>query len=369
MSARSRGAIKKYLKKRRPSPLAALRAEMGAAAVRAATAVGYVNAGTVEFMLDADGAYYFREMNTRLQVEHAITEAVVGVDLVREQLLIAAGRPLSISQADAAPRGHAIEARIYAEDAAAGFLPSTGRLTTFVIPEGPGIRNDAGVVAGDVVTSDYDPMLAKLIVTDRTRAACIQRLTAALDAYRVGGVATNLPFLRWLARHEAFARGETTTGFIETYFTPSALSREGDDELAVMCAAAASLADGARTRRGDTWQRLGGWRLASSDRVVAFERPIEETVCVHWDAAVESWRCAVGARVVLVSDRGGGEFVALADGIVSPFCAWRTRGAIALAFDRFHADCVIAPPPTVDRSSERPPACCARKLPVPMPHR
>lgn len=325
----------------------ALRAEMGTAAVRAASAVGYVNAGTVEFMLDADGAYYFLEMNTRLQVEHAITEAVFGVDLVREQLWISAGRPLSLLQADAKPRGHAIEARIYAEDAAAGFLPSTGRLTTFVTPEGPGIRNDAGVVAGDVVSSDYDPMLAKLIVTDRTRDACIQRLTAALDSYRVGGIATNLPFLRWLVRQDAFARGETTTGFIDANFTPSALSHAGDDELAVMCAAAASLTDGGGSRRGDAWQRLGGWRLSSFDRIIAFERPLEVGVRVHWDTASETWHCAVGSRAVHVSERGGGEFVAFADGVASPYCAWRTRDSIALAFDRFHAECVLARPPTV----------------------
>ena len=330
----------------------ALRAEMGAAAVRAASAVGYVNAGTVEFMLDADGSYYFLEMNTRLQVEHAITEAVVGVDLVREQLWIAAGRPLSFSQADVSPRGHAIEARIYAEDAASGFLPSTGRLTTFATPDGPGIRNDAGVVAGDVISSDYDPMLAKLIVTDRTRDACIQRLTAALDAYRVGGVATNLPFLRWLARNEAFARGETTTGFITTYFTPAALAHDGDDELAVMCAAAAIMAESNDSQRGDPWQRLGGWRLASSERFVSFDRPVEATVSIRWDPLTATWQCATGDRAAVVSQRGRGEFVAFADGVASPFIAWRARGSIALAFDRFHADCALVSPPTVAEAAK-----------------
>jgi 3-methylcrotonyl-CoA carboxylase alpha subunit len=330
----------------------ALRAEMGAAAVRAAKAVGYVNAGTVEFMLDANGAYYFLEMNTRLQVEHAITEAVTGVDLVREQLWIAAGRPLSVSQDDIEPRGHAIEVRIYAEDAATGFLPSTGRLTGFVMPEGPGIRNDAGVVEGDVVTSDYDPMLAKLIVTDRTRDACIQRLTAALDTYRIGGVASNLPFLRWLVREDAFRRGDTTTGFIDEHFTPAALRREGDDELAVLCAAAAAVAEGPGNRGGDPWRRLGMWRLASSDRVVAFERPVEASVRVRRDHATGSWLCSVGARTILVSEVGSGEFIAFADGAATPFCAWRWRGSIALAFDRFHADCVLTSPPTVDEEAK-----------------
>jgi 3-methylcrotonyl-CoA carboxylase alpha subunit len=324
-----------------------LRAEMGAAAVRAAAAVGYVNAGTVEFMLDADGAYYFLEMNTRLQVEHAITEAVVGIDLVREQLWIAAGRPLSLSQADVAARGHAIEARIYAEDAASGFLPSTGRLTTFVVPEGPGVRNDAGVVPGDAVTSDYDPMLAKLIVEDRSRDACIQRLTAALDSYRVGGVATNLPFLRWLVRNDAFRRGETTTGFIDQHFAPAMLAREGDDELAVTCAAAVTIVDVAGSRSADPWRRLGGWRLASSERTVTFERPIEASIRVRWDPSARSWRCTTGTRTALVSALGAGEYLAVADDIASPFCAWRARHSIALAFDRFHADCVLAAPPAV----------------------
>jgi 3-methylcrotonyl-CoA carboxylase alpha subunit len=330
----------------------ALRAEMGAAAVRAAKAVGYVNAGTVEFMLDAHGAYYFLEMNTRLQVEHAITEAVTGVDLVREQLWIAAGRPLSMSQDDVEPRGHAIEARIYAEDAATGFLPSTGTLSRFVTPEGPGIRNDTGVVAGDIVTSDYDPMLAKLIVTDRTRDACIERLTAALDAYRVGGLATNLPFLRWLARQDGFRRGDTTTGFIEEHFTPATLTREGDDELAVLCAAAASVSDGPGIRSGDPWRRLGMWRLAASDRTVAFERPFEANVRLRRDYVTSSWLCAIGARTILVSEVGSGEFIAFEDGTAKPFLAWRTRGSIALAFDRFHVDCVLASPPTVDDAAK-----------------
>jgi 3-methylcrotonyl-CoA carboxylase alpha subunit len=328
-----------------------LRAEMGAAAVRAAKAVGYVNAGTVEFMLDANGAYYFLEMNTRLQVEHAITEAVTGVDLVREQLWIAAGRPLSVSQDDVEPRGHAIEARIYAEDAATGFLPSTGRITRFVMPEGPGIRNDAGVVVGDVVSSDYDPMLAKLIVMDRTRDACIQRLTAALGAYRVGGVATNLPFLRWLVQHDAFLRGETTTGFIEQHYTPAALRRDGDDEFAILCAAAESVAEGPGAGAGDPWRRLGMWRLASSDRVIAFERPVEASVRVRRDHATGSWLCSSKSRTILVTEVGNGEFVAFADGAAMPFCAWRTRGSIALAFDRFHADCFLAAPPTVDEAA------------------
>jgi 3-methylcrotonyl-CoA carboxylase alpha subunit len=330
----------------------ALRDEMGAAAVRAAQAVGYVNAGTVEFVVASTGAYYFLEMNTRLQVEHAITEAVTGVDLVREQLWIAAGRPLSLSQQDVGPRGHAIEVRVYAEDAATGFLPSTGRLTTFVTPQGPGIRNDAGVARGDTISPDYDPMLAKLIVHDRTRVTCIERLAAALDEYRVGGIASNLPFLRWLVRHEAFRRGDTTTGFLDAYFTPAALTSDGDDELALMAAAAVLSSDDGSAKRGDPWQRLGPWRLASFERVLSFDRPAVADVRVGWDASARGYRCATGDRSAVITRLDADEYVMRAKGGARPFCAWRTRSGIAVAFDSFHAECALAPAPTVEDAAK-----------------
>ena len=194
-----------------------LRAEMGEAAVRAAQAVGYVNAGTVEFLLDSSGAYYFLEMNTRLQVEHPVTESVMGVDLVRHQLAIAAGERLALRQEDIAPRGHAIEARLYAEDPANGYLPSTGRVLVFAPPEGPGVRVDAGVAAGDDVTMHYDPMLAKLIVSGEDRTAAIDRLQRALASFAVLGVTTNIPLLAAIASNADFRAGKTDTSFLERH--------------------------------------------------------------------------------------------------------------------------------------------------------
>jgi 3-methylcrotonyl-CoA carboxylase alpha subunit len=191
-----------------------LRARMGNAAVRAARAAGYVNAGTVEFLLDASGQFYFLEMNTRLQVEHPVTEQVMGCDLVRMQLAVAAGEPLPLRQEQIAPRGHAIEMRVYAEDPVT-FLPSTGPVLAWEPPQGPGIRLDAGVAVGDEVTMQYDPMLAKLIVTAEDRPSAVARLAAALDDFAVLGIATNLPLLRRIVADERFAAGQTFTDFLE----------------------------------------------------------------------------------------------------------------------------------------------------------
>jgi 3-methylcrotonyl-CoA carboxylase alpha subunit len=192
----------------------ALRDEMGRAAVAAARAAGYVNAGTCEFLLDQDGRYYFLEMNTRLQVEHPVTELVTGVDLVHQQLRIAAGERLQLEQASMTPRGHAIEVRIYAEDPANGFLPSTGAVHSFDVPHAPGIRLDAGVEAGDPVTMHYDPLLAKLIVHAEDRDAAARRMQWALDHVAVLGVTTNVPLLRTIVADEAFLAGQTTTSFL-----------------------------------------------------------------------------------------------------------------------------------------------------------
>src|SRR5690242_11112325 len=171
-----------------PSPVLTpkLRATMGEAAVRAARAAGYVNAGTCEFLLDASGDFYFLEMNTRLQVEHPVTEAVTGLDLVRHQLRIAAGEPLGLAQETITPRGHAIEVRLYAEDPANGYLPSTGAVLVFEPPRAPGVRVDTGITTGSEVSVHYDPMLAKLIVAAENRPAAIERLRAAPPARRAG---------------------------------------------------------------------------------------------------------------------------------------------------------------------------------------
>ncbi len=200
-----------------PGMTDAMRAAMGQAAVRAAEAIGYKGAGTVEFIVDAsDGLrvdrFWFMEMNTRLQVEHPVTEAITGVDLVEWQLRVAAGEHLPVGQADLAISGHAFEARLYAEDVPKGFLPATGRLVHLAFPDG--VRADTGVRPGDEISPWYDPMIAKLVVHGSTRAVALQRLERALTQTRVAGAVTNLAFLRKLAQHAGFAAGDVDTGLI-----------------------------------------------------------------------------------------------------------------------------------------------------------
>ncbi len=193
----------------------ALRERMGAAAVAVARSVGYTNAGTVEFMLAEDGTFAFLEMNARLQVEHPVTELVWGVDLVHEQLRIAAGEPLRMTQSDLRPRGWAIEVRLNAEDPAHDFAPQAGTVTRFAVPAAPGVRIDAGVRDGSTVPIFYDSLLAKLIVWGADRDAAVARLRATLASTEIAGIATNLPQLRAIAHDAAFARGDTTTAFLQ----------------------------------------------------------------------------------------------------------------------------------------------------------
>jgi acetyl-CoA carboxylase biotin carboxylase subunit len=192
-----------------PSPVvnADLRRRLSEAAVAAARAVDYASCGTVEFLLAPDQSFYFLEMNTRLQVEHPVTEEVWGVDLAREMIAIALGEKLSFRPEELAPRGHAIECRVYAEDPARGFAPSPGRVARLRLPQGPGIRNDIGIEEGSTVPIDYDPMLGKLIVHGRDRAEAITRLSRALGEYEVGGLATTLPLFRALTQDLEFRSG------------------------------------------------------------------------------------------------------------------------------------------------------------------
>jgi acetyl-CoA carboxylase biotin carboxylase subunit len=204
-----------------PSPIndPDLRECMGAAAIKAARAVAYTGAGTVEFLVaDATREFYFLEMNTRLQVEHPVTELVTGLDLVREQITVAAGARLSFKQEDVAWRGHAIECRVYAENPENNFLPSPGRITHLRVPAGPGVRDDGGVEAGAEVSIYYDPMISKLAAWGRTRAEAIDRLRRALDEYAVGGIKTTLPFFREIIRDAEFIEGHLDTGFISRFF-------------------------------------------------------------------------------------------------------------------------------------------------------
>ncbi|MFA5909303.1 MAG: biotin carboxylase N-terminal domain-containing protein [Vicinamibacterales bacterium] len=195
-----------------------VREAMGQAAVAAARAAGYRNAGTCEFLLEGDGdtaRFYFLEMNTRLQVEHPVTECVVGVDLVRAQLLVAAGEPLPFTQASLSQRGHAIECRIYAEDPAQGFIPQAGPILLYREPQGPGIRVDSGVTRGSTVSVHYDPMLAKLIVWGETRESARRRAIGALKDFAVLGVRTNIPFMLQLLEHPQFIAAAIDTGFLD----------------------------------------------------------------------------------------------------------------------------------------------------------
>lgn len=191
----------------------ATRSKMGEAAVKAATSIGYKNAGTIEFLVDEEQNFYFLEMNTRLQVEHPVTEEITGLDLVEQQLKIAAGETLTITQEAVKREGHAIEVRIYAEDPKT-FFPSPGKITKLELPDGPGIRHELAVQDQSVVTPFYDPMIAKLIVKGNDRDEAINRMQEALAGYHIEGIKTNIPILEEIIAHPAFRAGDTTTDFI-----------------------------------------------------------------------------------------------------------------------------------------------------------
>jgi acetyl-CoA carboxylase biotin carboxylase subunit len=229
-----------------------LRGRMGAAAVAAGKAIGYSGAGTVEFILDRDGQFYFLEVNTRLQVEHPVTEAITGLDLVELQVRIAQGEPLPFRQEDVRIAGHAIEARLYAEDPATEFLPATGRVALWQEAQVPGVRCDSGVEAGSEVTVHYDPLLAKIIAHGATRAEARRRLTTALQRLGVAGLTTNRDFLIAVLEQPAFADGETNTHFIDQHL-PSAARAVARDALADRVHAIVAAIDGHERRR-----RTGG---------------------------------------------------------------------------------------------------------------
>lgn len=218
----------------------AMRAEMGAAAVALAKEAGYVGAGTVEFLVDENKKFYFLEVNTRLQVEHPVTEMVTGLDLVQEQFKIARGEKLSLRQKDIDRRGHAIECRVYAEDAAAGFIPCTGHLSAYQEPSGPGVRVDSGFLDGDDVPVYYDPLIAKLIVWGSDREQAIQRMRRALNEYVIQGIETTISFGRLVMGNDSFMSGRLSTHFIADEFSDLAEclgQSDGDIRLAAMTAA------------------------------------------------------------------------------------------------------------------------------------
>lgn len=254
-----------------PSPInsAELREKMGACAVMVAKAVDYVGAGTVEFLVsDVDRSFYFLEMNTRLQVEHPVTEFVTGIDLVREQINVAWGEPLSFSQSDVKMSGHAIECRIYAEDPDQNFIPSPGRIGRLHVPHGPGIRNDGGVYEGGEVSIYYDPMISKFAVHGRNRREAIEKMRRALREYRVDGIKTTLPFFRAVMEDEVFVAGDLDTSFISGFNerTEHAQPETVETDLAII---AVALAVQNKTKTAETsgpnGHRPGKW--ASAGRI------------------------------------------------------------------------------------------------------
>ena len=256
-----------------PSPVVTskLRKKMGDAAVKAAETVGYTNAGTVEFMVDGDLNFYFMEMNTRLQVEHPITEMTTGIDLAKWQLRIASGMNLTLKQSELLQRGHAIECRIYAEDPSNGFLPSIGTLKKVESPTGPNVRDDTGIYSGMKVTPYYDPMLAELVVSSENRAESINKMIWALSRYVVLGVTTNIPFLKEVLDHKEFRKGNITTHFIDEHFKDWMVTKDG---LPIDAIIALAVYDSMHSKRQEVvrykeadphspWKQVGRWRMGA----------------------------------------------------------------------------------------------------------
>ncbi|MCH7514200.1 MAG: acetyl-CoA carboxylase biotin carboxylase subunit [Bacteroidetes bacterium] len=248
---------------------AELREEMGQAAINVAKSCGYYSAGTVEFIFDQNNNYYFLEMNTRLQVEHPVTEAITGLDLVKEQIKIAEGRKLDIRPEDLHITGHAIEVRVYAEDPSNDFLPDVGKLKRYRPPQGPGVRVDDGFEEGMEIPIYYDPMISKLIVSAKNREEAINRMTKAIEDYEISGIETTLDFCKFVINHKVFIDGTFNTRFVEKYFSPEKLdfsSEAGTDELKVAAVIASKLSEQHHLRHIPDWdgRSFNKWRFRSN---------------------------------------------------------------------------------------------------------
>ncbi len=355
LNERECSAQRRYQKVLEESPSAfltpELRARMGAAAVQAAHAIDYANAGTVEFIVGADGGFYFMEINTRLQVEHPVTEEVTGLDLVEWQLRIAAGEPLPLAQDDIRQRGHAIEVRLYAEDPDAGFLPGSGMLQTLRLPASSRhVRIDSGVVEGDTVTIFYDPMIAKLIVWDEDRPRALARLREALIGCEIAGPKSNIAFLERLARHPAIVDASIDTGYLDRHLDEF-LAPAATDPVLLLAAATTRLLvqehearAAAKTGNDPTspWASADGWRLGhGSSRRIAFangsspadDRRIE--LVAHGHAGEYRIELEGSAHQVSGARLADGELSARIDAAMRRFRA-STDGSRVLVHDGVH---------------------------------
>ncbi len=240
-----------------------IRERMGKCAVDVARACNYIGAGTVEFLLDENKNFYFLEMNTRLQVEHPVTEMITGIDLVKEQIRAARGEKLSFTQEDLAINGHSVEVRVYAEDPANNFLPDIGRLVTYRRPQGTGIRVDDGFEEGMDIPIYYDPMIAKLVTWGKDREEAIGRMVRAISEYQVSGVETTLPFCKFVLEHEAFKSGDFDTHFIKKYFTPDMLKTHSPEEAEIAAIIGSSWLGGKKSKSGQPVNRqptVSAWK-------------------------------------------------------------------------------------------------------------
>ncbi|HKF85268.1 MAG TPA: biotin carboxylase N-terminal domain-containing protein [Candidatus Limnocylindrales bacterium] len=348
-----------------------LRAAMGDAAIRLARAAGYVNAGTAEFLLDERGAFHFLEVNARLQVEHPVTEAVARLDLVEQQLRIAAGDRLGFGQQDVRLEGHAIEVRIVAEDVAAGFLPATGRVTAFDVPDG--VRVDAGVAPGTAIPSFYDSLVAKVIVHARDRPGAVQAMAAALDATRLEGVASNLELLAAIVDEPAFRSGALTTAFLDEHAVVDSL-KEVDPRGVAAVAAARSLGPAAGDEDDGPWSEGRPWRAAgvgerttwlAGDRTIAAELTLEGDGTARVVVDGTTFHCRLTGR----HDEGEERRVAIDVDreIVVVHPAVRGRFVETASVDGRATRLRLAPPPSGDRAGAE--ARDAGALAAPMPGR
>lgn len=278
-----------------PSPVVdeELRVRMGDAAVEAARSVGYVNAGTVEFLLDQDGQYYFMEMNTRIQVEHGVTELVTGTDIVELQLRVACGEQLPFEQSEVAMRGHAVECRVYAEDPLRDYLPSPGRVTRILLPTGDHVRNDVGTYSGDEISTYYDPMLSKVLTWGDSRHEALQRMGRALADLKVEGVRTNIALLRAVIAHPAFRAGDFNTDFLDTQISAAGLVAATEEEPLIAAFGALVLGFGVA---GDPWHAFGPWRVGGDQRVALEHEGVVHLLEGRRLAGAKEWMLTISGR-------------------------------------------------------------------------